>query len=347
MEIRPGINLWLSSITRSYKSADGTVQQKTYRAGDPEFDTYVAEERRKREEAEAALPKHFMLDAVGEDGTSASCMGNNLSKAFVQYYNGTLDQKGIESAIQDVVSNLRGAYVKKGFDEKEFMPKLLKDVYDYAKWFNIYGAQVKSSVEARKMAAYYNGDDRNSKDFIYYDSDLYYQSEEMKGTILEIMQRTAQKYGFPDVDFPEGYPDGNKRKSIYSSYNTCIFEHARNDFRVGNMLDETMAPPKGFRFFYKGNASGVNNYRGLPSSDGTPESDFDGVLHIQYGDWSFVGRVPVRQNPTQFPISVNMYDFVSKSRNDIPKEIIPAMKNFDFFAQTVSGIYCKSHPRNF
>ena len=347
MEIRPGINLWLSSITRSYKSADGTVQQKTYRAGDPEFDTYVAEERRKREEAEAALPKHFTLDAVGEDGTSASCMGNNLSKAFVQYYNGTLDQKGIESAIQDVVSNLRGTYVKKGFDEEEFMPKLLKDVYDLVKSANIYGVSVKSATDAREMAAYYNGDDRNSKDSIYYDADQYYQSEEMKGTILEIMKRTAQKYGFSDVDFPEGYPDGDIRRGIYSSYNTVRFETARNNFMVGNMLDETMAPPKGFRFFYKGNASGVNNYRGLPSSDGTPESDFDGVLHIQYGDWSFVGRVPVRQDATRFPISVNMYDFVSKSRKDIPKEIIPAMKNFDFFAETVSGIYCKSHPRNF
>ena len=78
MEIRPGINLWLSSITKSYQNADGTIQQKTYRAGDPEFDTYVAEERRKREEAESALPKHFMFDAVGEDGTSASRMGDNL-----------------------------------------------------------------------------------------------------------------------------------------------------------------------------------------------------------------------------------------------------------------------------
>ena len=347
MEIRPGINLWLSSITRSYKNADGTVQQKTYRAGDPEFDTYVAEEQRKREEAKAALPKHFMFDAVGEDGTSASKMGYNLSQAFTQYYCGTLDEKGIEYAIQDVVANLRGAYVKKGFDEEEFMPKLLKDVHDLLKSSNIYGASAKSGIEARKMAAYYNGDDRNSKDFIYYDADLYYQSEEMKGTILEIMQRTAQKYGFSDIEFPEGYADGDIRKGIYSSYNTIIFERARGDFRVGNMIDETMAPPKGFRFFYKGNASGINNYRGLPSSDGTPESTFDGVLHIQYGDWSYVGRVPVRQNPTQFPISVNMYDFVSRNRNDIPKEIIPAMKNFDFFAETVSGIYCKSHPRKF
>ena len=116
MEIRPGINLWLSSITWNYQNADGTIQQKTYRAGDPEFDTYVAEERRKREKA-------------------------------------------------------------------------------------------KSAVDARKMAAYYNGDDRNSKDFIYYDTDLYYQSEEMKGTILEMIQRTGKKYGFPDVDFPEGYPE--------------------------------------------------------------------------------------------------------------------------------------------
>ena len=192
MEIRPGLNLWLSSITRSYKNADGTVQQKTYRAGDPEFDTYVAEEQRKREEAKAALPKHFMFDAVGEDGTSSTQMKDKLFKAFTQYYNGTLDEKEIEFAIQDVVSNLRGAYVKKGFDEEEFMPKLLKDVHDLVKSANIYGVAAKAARDARKMSAYYNGDDRNSKDFIYYDADQYYQCESRVGKV-EKGRQTAQK----------------------------------------------------------------------------------------------------------------------------------------------------------
>ncbi|MDE7244742.1 MAG: hypothetical protein K2O18_12320 [Oscillospiraceae bacterium] len=64
------------------------------------------------------------------------------------------------------------------------------------------------------MTAYYNGDGRNSKDFIYYDAKYYYQSEEMKDTILEIMQKISRQYDVPDVEFREGFADGDIRKGI-------------------------------------------------------------------------------------------------------------------------------------
>ena len=113
------------------------------------------------------------------------------------------------------------------------------------------------------------------------------------------------------------------------------------------MIDETMVPPKGFKFFYKGNDSGTNNYKGIPSSDGAPESTFDGILHVWYGDWSYVGRVPVRKDPTRFPISVNMYDAVAQKRADIPSDIVPMLKNFDFYTFFLSDQYEKTHPRQF
>lgn len=346
MQIRPGMNISLTSLTRRYENADGTVEQRTYRAGDPEFDAYVAEQKQKREAARNSLPRNFLLDAVGKDGTSAVFLGQKLHQSFVQYYDGALDQKGLESAIGDVVSNLRSAYVEKGFDEKEFMPKLLQDVYVRAMTDNIGAVDERSLKDARELAAYYNGDDRNSKDFIYYDAKYYYQSEEMKDTIIDIMNKIAQQYDVSDVDFPKDYAAHNKLlKSIYGSYNTVSNNTLRQEFMIGNMLDESMVPPKGFRFFYKGNESGRNNYKGIPSSDGTLESAFDGILHVQYGDWSYVGRIPVRQDATRFPVSVNMYDYVSKKRTDIPKEIVPMMKNWDFFTVIQSGRYCDSHPR--
>ena len=77
---------------------------------------------------------------------------------------------------------------------------------------------------------------------------------------------------------------------------------------------------------------------------GDPESAFDGILHIWYGDWSYTGRVPVRRDATRFPVSVNMYDTIAGSGADIPDAIVSALKNFDFFTVVQSGNYFPGHP---
>ncbi|MDE7221594.1 MAG: hypothetical protein K2O45_18615 [Oscillospiraceae bacterium] len=330
----------LTGIGKTVQTPDGEARQVFYREGDPEFEAYIAELE------EVVLPRNFMSFGVGKDGTSGPQMARRISSTFDQYYAGTADEKTIEGVLSDVVENLRSAYVERGFDPDEFMPKLLRDVYDVARLDNIHGAGNQSWKDSRQLAALYNGSDRNSNDVIYYDAKYYYQSEEMKTTLQEITRRIGRRYGVSQLDLPTSYPAGSIQQGLYSSYNTIINDNARNSTLNGNMVDETMVPPEGFRFFYKGNDAGMNRYPSSLPSDGTPESTFDGILHVWYGDWSYTGRVPVRQDPTRFPISVNMYDTVAGSGAKIPSQIVSALKNFDFFTMIQSGRYTPSHPRN-
>lgn len=351
MEIMNGMRLSLASTTRPDQKNRGTIQQKVSQEDNPEFDTYAADAAKLKEKMEwfdrsSKLPINFLMDGTLADGTGGCTAVQTIAKAFNQYYDGALDEKGIESTLRDVVSNFRTSYINQGFDPDEFMPKLLKDVYSGARLATIGGVPIKGET-GRELLAHYNGNERNSRDYIYYDAKYYYQSEEMKDKTIEMMQKISKEYGYSDLESPREYEDGDTRKGIYGSYNTFINNYARQQFGIGNMIDETMVPPKGFRFFYKGNDSGMNNYTGIPSSDGTPESHFDGILHVWYGDWSYVGRVPVRQDPTQFPTSVNMYEHIAGSGSDIPKEIAPMLKNFDFYTLYMSGQYEKTHPRKF
>lgn len=339
-----GVTVTLSSITRTVRTPDGEPQKATYRQGDPEFDTYVAEQEKLRD-AEMTLPVNFMFNGFGKDWTTGAQLSQRISAVFDQYYAGTADEKTIEGVMSDIVENFKSAYVERGFDPDEFMPQLLTDVYNDANFANISAVRNQSWLDSRELAALYNGSDRNSKDVIYYDAKYYYQSEEMKTTLQEITRRIARRQGIFQLELPrEGPPTGSQR-SIYASYNTIINYDARNNLLVGNMLDENMVPPEGFRFFYKGNESGMNRYPSDLPSDGTPESAFDGILHVWYGDWSYTGRVPVRQDATRFPVSVNMYDTIASSGADIPGAIVSALKNFDFFTVVQSGNYFPSHPR--
>ena len=333
-------------IGRTVTNADGTREQVTYRRGDPEYDEFVADFKR---QLEPHLPRNFMMDGIGKSGITGGMLGVRIINKFDQYYAGTIDEKELEDTIADVISDLRSGYADQGFDPDEFMPQLLSDVYYMARAGNIIGAYRQGWYDSRPLAALYNGSDVNSMDTIYYDSNYYYQTEEMVDTLDGMFQKIGQRYGVPEMDFQaiydEKYP---KSKNIYASYNTFINHEARMSlFPVGNMIDENLVPPKGFKFFYKGNDACSNLYPSWLQPDGSPGPvTSDGVLHVWYGDWSFVGRVPVRQDGTRYPISVNMFDVVSRQGRNIPGAIVPMLKNFDFFSCIQSGRYYETHPRN-
>jgi len=168
----------------------------------------------------------------------------------------------------------------------------------------------------------------------------------MKTDLQDIARNIGAKYGVSasELELPTTYPEGDLRKGIYSSYNTYVNEKARNQNLVGNMIDETMVPPKEFRFFYKRTSTQIAAT--LPPLPGEQGTKCDGVLQVWYGDWSFIGRVPFWQNPKVNPISINMYDIISRSDSaEAPQEIVGFLKNLDFFTPAVSRLYKNSHPR--
>ena len=339
-----GITLGVKEFTRTVTTPDGKKERVTYHEGDPEFDAYVETQRK---QLEPALPINFASFGQGKSGAYGWQLKGQIRDKFDQYYAGEADMKDLERTISDVVSDLRSNYADQGFDPDEFMEDLLLDVYDVARMDAITGAYHQGWLDSRPLAAQYNGHNGNTRDTIYYDAKYYYQSEEMKAALPEMFERIGRQFGVSDLEIPTEYPDGSLLAEMYTSYNTYVNWEARWTVSpVGNMLDEGMVPPKDFKFFYKGNNSCSNAYPSTLPPEGSPGPDIDdGVLHVWYGDWSFVTRVPVRQNAKEYDAVVNMYDVISRHCRDIPEEIVPMLKNFDFFSSIQSGPYFKTHPR--
>lgn len=352
------IKAQLVSVARTAPTAPFGVEKPNpivYSKGDPVFDAYQQECTEFRERArlmiqqENGLPKNFLGGGSEGSNFSALQLHNQVRDAFKGFYRGSVNGAALEQVLSDVVADLRSSYINKGYDPTEFMPQLIEDVYAEARLNCVAGAGVASWRDGLPLAAEQNGHDRDTKDWIYYDSDYYYRVEETKEKLLEMTYRIAKKY---DVDMsrlslPVSYEDGDLRKSIYESYNSYINFYAREQRHIGNIIDETVLPPKGFRFFYKDNSSGTNLWTpNLPAPRDEPEAAFDGVLQVWYGDWSFTGRVPVRKNVFEFPTSVNMFDVVSYgSQAPLPDEITGFLRNVDFFDWCASNYYTNSHPR--
>lgn len=285
------------------------------------------------------LPKNFLFASNG----ISIALSDKLRNTFREYYRGTADEKTVTNMMSSAVSDLVGYYSQLGFDAKEIAPKVIEDVYDESRLCSISGACVASWYESKSLAAQFNGHEGNTGDWIYYNADYYYSSEAMKETLISAAHNMADKYGVTVTNLPTSYPDGDLRKEIYSSYNTVINFDARSSSLCGNMIDETMEPPKGFRFFYKSNDAGTNLYPAELSE--IYESPFDGVLQIWQDDWSFQGRVPISLDPTRFILKANMFDVVSNSGKPYPEKISGFLKNFDFHAVMNSGIYHEQNPR--
>ena len=352
------MKIQLSSITCPVQTPTATTGESktaTYYRGDPEFDIYEQRGAAFREKVrrmiyqENGLPKNFL--GAGSEGTSLSgaMLGLQMKEVFVNFFRGQIDESALETAMSDIIADLRSSYVDKGYDEAEFMLQLIEDTYEVARLDVVLGAGSASWYAGRSIAAEHNGHEENTADWIYYDANFYYQSEEMKGTLQEITKRLAVKFGVnpAELNLPTEYPDGDIRKGIYSSYNTYMCDRARNVGGFGSIIDETMPPPEGLRFFYKSNESGTDKVvPKLPAPRDEVGAIFDGVLRVWYGDWSFIGRVPVRQDPSKFPISVNMFDVVSAgSKTPVPQEITGFLQNVDFFTMMMRNTYTNSHPR--
>lgn len=349
-----GISFKLFSVTRPVSTPrasleSGKTQTATYYAGDPEFDAYQAECRTHAEQMkrmiwqENGLPRNFF--GAGSEGTAQSgvMLGAKLGDEFSNFYRGFIDEKALETTLANTVADLRSSYIAKGFSEEEFMPQLLEDLYEISRLDNIRGAGEASWYEGRALSAEQYGSAEQLDNFIYYNSDYYYRSEEMKGTLKEMIQKLAKQYNIDPsaLNLPDEYPDGDIRKGIYSSYNTIVNDHARVQSHTGNMIDETMIPPKGFRFLYC-----TSEYPRITEASAhrdEPDAFLDSVLRIWYSDWSFAGGVPARQN-----LYRNMFNAVSAgSKTPIPDEIKDFLHNMDFFTATQSQTYARSHPRYF
>lgn len=349
-----GINIRLQSITQAFSkhpanvadSGDVIQKQVTYYQGDPEFDEYECR-MKAMIPTEGTLPKNFL-------GPGADCSMGDATKLNEQIFN-TLDlyHRGyasigeVEKTMSRIVADVRNTYAAKGFDPDEFTGKLIEDVYNNMRMANVSGASTASWYEARPTACAHNPSGNDTCDWVYYNADHYYASEEMKGTLLNMARKIGEKYGVTQLNLPTDYPDGDVRRGIYTSYNTAICDRMRNVSLIGNILDETMVPPKGLKFFYMANEGGWDPFVAqLPGPKNDPYAAFDGFLSISYGNWSYTGRVPVRMDGTKFPISVNMFDVVSKGTGGtIPQVVSDFLKNVDFFTTVQSGPYKSSHPR--
>ena len=292
------------------------------------------------------LPVNYMAAAGNSLRDADGCrLADKMTSVFNQYYNNEADINAIKNVMNKTIDAIGQYYVDCGYKKEDIIADIIEDVYERARYCNIAGAWQQSWEEGKQYASMYGRSGEAGDNWTYYDSKYHYMSESMKTSIQTIAKQIGETHGVSDLDLPTEY-DPVTQPELYKmmrSYNAHVNFQMCDNRCNGKIVDENLAPPEGFRFFYKGNTSGTNVYDALlePSSK-REHALFDSVLHVWYRDLHFRGRIPtysVDYAKEAHP-EVNMYDAVAKV-TPIPEEAAEFMKNCIFFSPYFSRRFAR------
>lgn len=126
-----------------------------------------------------------------------------------------------------------------------------------------------------------NGWKGGDKDWIYYDSDLYYLSEKMRTIFKQAVEEISLEWGLNDID--TSGRDEDKYLSYSSSFNQVWENASKYGARICNMIDPDTIPPTNFRMFFR-ECLENNNRNGIIQIEGAGEKFAKKVVFDIYND---------------------------------------------------------------
>ncbi len=124
----------------------------------------------------------------------------------------------------------------------------------------VYEVFAKMNAIAARNANYNEGLAENQAyggrkdDWVYYNSDYYYQCEETKELLRQAAGYVTDQWEIPAIDPEEIEKNTTLTLDGKLDFNSCWNWEFRNQVARGSMEDESVDPPKDFKFFYKQNS---------------------------------------------------------------------------------------------
>lgn len=194
------------------------------------------------------MPQSIFADQFGYD------MQKSIYNCMTDYYAGKICQSEVKDFFEECCTSMRifrTQQCQTSGNNATDNQQIVSQMYEIFAKQNAIAAQNANYQEGLAVNQTYGG---RSDNWVYYNSDYYYQCEETKGLLQEAVGDMADKWEIPSIDTEEV-----EKKSKYiidggfdfnSGWN-CSY---RNQVGRGSMEDESLTPPENFQFFYKQNS---------------------------------------------------------------------------------------------
>lgn len=274
-------------------------------------------------------------DIMKIKGMPLSCLSGDYGEQVTKkvkdmmesYYSGELSMEDVQQKIKNICMDMRVEMVQErytnGYNAKDNL-QILEDIYGLLQKKNLSYAYAANEKEGAEIAARYGG--VSDYNWMYYNSDYYYQEEDMRECIRQAIQEMADTWETEDIDFEKV-----EEKSIYAiaggmDYNK-VWQHHAFQGRVISLTDIDAEPPENFTFFYQS--------KKVPGWDINNRLEYQkGYVEVSYNNKTWSADVPYDIYGETIIEFYHMQDFMEQYFiGDVDKECKDFLSKFDIFTK--------------
>lgn len=193
------------------------------------------------------MPKSIFADSFGYQ------MQEDISQYMFEYYSGTITQDELEGIFEKCCKDMRIYRTRQretngnnDMDNKQIVSEM-------------YEVFIKENARAATRINYAEGEEYSKSlgkhyrndDWVYYNAKYYYQCSETKSMLAEIADHMTEKWEIHQIDTEEIERNSRYTADGKSDFNSMWNFTFRNQVGRASLSDESMAPPKDFKLFFK------------------------------------------------------------------------------------------------
>ena len=192
------------------------------------------------------LPKSVFGDSFGYE------MEDNIWNCMLNFYSGKSSQEDVENFFYECCTSMR-IYRTQQYQTTGTNPddnkKIVSEIYEKFTKASARAAVFVNEIEGKAIKQKtYSG---RKNDWAYYNSDFYYQCEDMRETLQELTAKMTEKWNIPPIDTAEVIKNSILTVDGGFDFNSLWNFTYRNQAGMASIEDESMAPPRNFKLFFK------------------------------------------------------------------------------------------------
>lgn len=197
------------------------------------------------------MPGSIFGDKFGHE------MQKEIAGYMETYYAGEAGKEDIEKYFYECCTSMR-VYLSQtrrttGNDEKD-NTQIISQIYEMFAKENQRKANYANHQEGLKVNDEY-GANNQAANSCYYNSDYYYQWEEMRGLLKDMTQKMSEKWSVPTIDTEDVEKKSKLTLDGNFDFNSGWNYHFRLQHSCGRIEDESFVPPEKFEMYYRVNSN--------------------------------------------------------------------------------------------
>ena len=266
------------------------------------------------------MPKSVFADQFGYE------MQKEIASHMRDYYSGKVSDDERNEYFNQCCADMRNYCIKQcrttGTNEAA-NKQIIGQVYEIFAKENQRAARNANYEEGKavndSLANKYRDDD-----WVYYNSDYYYECEQVHSDLAELADNMADKWGTEKIDVEEIEKNSGFTLDGGFDFNSGWNFSYRNQTGRGSMTDESMIPPENFKFFYKESIS--------PNADNIGDA-LKGSASVSIGDKKYSTDIPFSISHDDLSGQIFKADDLFSDAVADNKELKDFLSNFSVFTR--------------